>query len=97
MRNGEPYKDNEGGVMGWLLAKEEVVAYSTRDSEYCQLAVDVGLWARKEQTRKLVEWLDEVMLTNSRIDFEDGEVTGEDKIILHEDWQALKKEAGCLT
>ena len=41
-----------------LLTEEEIVAEASRDKEYCQLAVDVGMWARKEQLKKVVEWLD---------------------------------------
>ena len=45
-----------------LLTDEEIVAHATEDSEYCQLAVDVGGWAAElehERVLKAVgEWLE---------------------------------------
>ena len=41
-----------------LLSEDEIVAYASKDSEYCQLSVDVGMWAIKEQLKKVVEWLE---------------------------------------
>lgn len=36
-----------------ILTEDEIVAYATRDSEYCQLSVDVGMWAGKEQLKRV--------------------------------------------
>lgn len=47
-------------LKNWRLTEEEIIAYSTKDGEYCQLAVDVGSWGRDTQARKLVEWGTEI-------------------------------------
>ena len=70
-----------------LLNEKEVVTEASKDKEYCQLAVDVGMWAAREQLEKVVEWLDRPCHEHS------GDV-------LHPHrrcgacLQALKKEAG---
>ena len=59
-----------------LLTEEEIVAEASKDKEYCQLSVDVGMWAAREQLKRVVDFL---------CDY------GEEKT-LEECWQALKKE-----
>jgi len=39
------------------LTDEEIIAESTKDGEYCQLAVDVGIWAAETQFRRMVEFI----------------------------------------
>ena len=44
-----------------LLTEEEIVKEASKDSTYCQLSVDIGLWASKAQDAKTLkvvgEWL----------------------------------------
>jgi len=49
--------------MSGLLTEDEIVAEASKDSTYCQLSVDIGLWARDTQTKRLVEWLEAEMET----------------------------------
>ena len=38
------------------LTEEEIVKEASKDSSYCQLSVDIGLWASKAQLKKVVKW-----------------------------------------
>lgn len=70
-----------------LLDEKEIVAYASKDSEYCQLSVDVGMWASKEQLKRVAEWLD----GHGYLELKYGHpIRG----VLEDEWQALKKEAG---
>ena len=48
--------------MDWKLTDEEILAKSTDQFEYCELALEIGKWARDEQAKKLVEKADETGL-----------------------------------
>ena len=36
------------------LTEDEIIAEASKDKEYCQLAVDVGMWAAREQMKRLL-------------------------------------------
>lgn len=38
------------------LTEEEIVAEASKDATYCQLSVDVGIWAAREQVKHLYSW-----------------------------------------
>ena len=42
--------------MTWELTEDEIVAEASKDSTYCQLSVDIGMWAAREAQKKLIEW-----------------------------------------
>ncbi len=75
-----------------LLSPEKIIAYSTKDCEYCDLAVEVGKWAAKAQLKKVVEWGNELCYDHN------GEQREEQGwFVKRHDcplcWQDLKKEA----
>ena len=37
-----------------LLTEDEIVKEASKDKEYCQLSVDVGMWAAREQMKRLL-------------------------------------------
>ena len=64
--------------MSILLTDEEIVAEASKDSTYCQLSVDIGMWAAKEQLKKVVEWIENR-----------GAIMEFINMHYEEDWQAL--------
>lgn len=72
--------------MSILPTEQEVIDYSTKDGEHCQLAVDVGVWAIKTTGKQILEWLEEyVFYVDSR-----GYIAL--KPDATKNWQQLKKE-----
>jgi len=47
--------------MNRLLTDKEIVKEASKDSTYCQLSVDIGMWAAKEEHKRTLkavgEWL----------------------------------------
>ena len=44
-----------------LLTDEEIIAYTRRDGDYCELAVDTGIWSAKAQLKEVVELLEDAL------------------------------------
>ena len=70
------------------LTEEEIVAEASKDKEYCQLSVDVGMWAAREQLKRIVGWMSKDCTEHDH---------GEKYMWRRRCWEcfmALKKEAG---
>jgi len=75
--------------MDSLLTDEEIIKYSTKNQEYCDLAVAVGIWARDETKRKLVEWME-----GACPHWLSQKGNRRQRRLCHDCWQALRKEVG---
>jgi len=72
-----------------MLTEEAIIEFSTKDCEYCDLAVETGKWAAKAQLKRVVE---EIKRDGIAIHPLDGN-RGVGVQLSPEFWQALLKEA----